>query len=409
MTKHLQHLAIASVIACTAAAQTAEPEAPVSLQDAIAKGKVFLNVRLRYEHVDQPATDADALTLRTRLGYTTGSYHGFTAGVEAQNTTALVDDYQEPGQPATGHSVVADPELTEVSQAWIGYANKDYATSGKVGRQLIILDNARFVGNVGWRQNMQTFDAVTLKNSSVEKLDLTYAYLWKVKRIFGNPPGAAFTDFDSNSHLINAAYSGLPIGKLTAYTYLLDLENAAGFGSSSATYGLSLTGSKPLGDSGVTLGYRAEYATQSDYGDNPADYDANYYVAELTAGYKGFSLKLGHEVLGSDGGVAAFQTPLATGHAFNGWADIFLTTPATGLRDTYVAFSAPIPGGVKATVAYHKFEADTGGADYGDEVDFVASYKINKNLGLIAKIALYNADTFGVDTDKFSLQADYAF
>src|SRR5690606_29977863 len=257
LTKHLHRLAIASVIACTAAAQTAEPEAPASLQEAIAKGKVSLNARLRYEHVDQPATDADALTLRTRLGYTTGSYHGFTAGVEAQNTTQLVDDYQEPGQTATGHSVVADPELTEVSQAWIGYVNKDYGTSAKVGRQVIILDNARFVGNVGWRQNMQTFDAVTLKNSSVEKLDLTYAYLWKVKRIFGNPPGTAFTDFDSNSHLINAASPALPIGKLTASPSLLDLETAAGFGSSSATSGLSLIGSKPLGDSGVTLGYRA--------------------------------------------------------------------------------------------------------------------------------------------------------
>ncbi len=403
MTKHLQRLAIASALACTAAAHAAEPEAPASLQDAISKGKISLNMRLRYEHVDQPATDADALTLRTRLGYTTASYHGFTAGAEAQNTTAIVDDYREPGTPVNGHSIVADPEVTEVSQAWIGYANKDYASSAKVGRQVIILDNARFVGNVAWRQNMQTFDAASLKNSSIDKLDLTYAYLWKVKRIFGgNLP-----DLDSKSHLFNAAYAGLPVGKLTGYAYLLDFDNAAA--SSSATYGLSLTGSKPVGDGGVTLGYRAEYATQSDYGSNAANYDADYYVAELTAGYKGFSLKVGYEVLGSDSGAAAFQTPLATGHAFNGWADLFLTTPNTGLRDTYVALSAPIPGGIKATVAYHKFEADSGGADYGDELDFVATYKINKNLGLIAKIALYDADTFGVDTDKFSLQADYAF
>lgn len=408
MTKHLHRIALVSAIACTSAATAAEPAAAGPLETALTKGKVSLDARLRYEHVDQPATDADALTLRTRLGYTTGSYYGFTAGVEAQNTTALVDDYQEPGQPATGHSVVADPELTEVSQAWIGYANKDYGTTAKVGRQVIILDNARFVGNVGWRQNMQTFDAVSLKNSSIEKLDLTYAYLWQVKRIFGDTTGG-FTDFDSKSHLFNAAYSGLPIGKLTGYAYLLDLENAAGNNVSSATYGLSLTGSKPVGDSGVTLGYRAEYATQSDYGDSLLNYDADYYVAELTAGYKGFSLKVGHEVLGSDGGAAAFQTPLATGHAFNGWADIFLVTPATGLEDTYIAFSAPIPGGVKATVAYHNFQAESGGADYGDEVDFVAGYKVNKYLSLTAKLAFYKADAFGVDTDKYSIQADFKF
>ncbi len=409
MTKHLQRLATIYALACTTAAvSAAEPAAAGPLETALTKGKVSLDMRLRYEHVDQPATEADALTLRTRLGYTTGSYYGFTAGAEAQNTTQIVDDYQEPGQAPNGKSVVADPELTEVSQAWIGYANKDYATSAKVGRQVIILDNSRFVGNVGWRQNMQTFDAVSLKNSSIEKLDLTYAYVWQVKRIFGDT-ALGFTDFDSKSHLFNAAYSGLPVGKLTGYAYLLDLENAAGNNLSSATYGLSLTGSKPVGDSGVTLGYRAEYATQSDYGDNLASYDADYYVAELTAGYKGYSLMVGYEVLGSDGGAAAFQTPLATGHAFNGWADLFLNTPPTGLEDTYIGFTAPIPGGVKLTVVYHDFQAESGGADYGEEWDFVAGYKVNKFLSLTGKVALYKADTFGVDTDKYSLQADFKF
>ena len=37
------------------------------------------------------------------------------------------------------------------------------------------------------------------------------------------------------------------------------------------------------------------------------------------------------------------QTPLATLHAFNGWADMFLTTPANGLQDLYFRASYTLP------------------------------------------------------------------
>ncbi len=407
MNPNLPRLALISVLTCTNFANAAEPEAPKSLEEALSKGKFSLNVRLRVEQVDVKPLEADAVTVRTRFGYKTAPYNGFTAYIEGQNNTALQDDYREPGTPVNGYAIIADPEATQISQAWLGYTSKEYATTVIAGRQRIVYDNARFIGDVAWRNNLLTYESVTLKNTSVAKLEFNYAYIWDVKRIFANPPDPAFRDFDAESHLLNLSYAGLPIGKLTGYAYLLEFRN--GLASSSASYGLSLVGSQAAGASGVTVGYRAEYASQSDYADNPASYDADYYVGELNLGYQGFNLQLGYNVLGSDDGVAAFQTPLATGHAFNGWADIFLNTPINGLKAGYVGLTLPIPGGVVATIRYFDFKADNGNLKYGDEYDFQLTYKINKEFSLLGKVAMYKARDFGIDTERYIAQLEYNF
>ena len=56
----------------------------------------------------------------------------------------------------------------------------------------------------------------------------------------------------------------------------------------------------------------------------------------LSFGPLGF--KAGYEVLeGAPTGGLAFVTPLATLHKFQGWADKFLATPASGIEDAYIA------------------------------------------------------------------------
>lgn len=390
----------------TTAATLAQTTAPESIQEAIAHGQVSLDIRLRYEHVNQDNTldNADALTLRTRLGYKTAPYLGFTAYAEASNTTALVDDYAYPGgsgsQSPTVTSLVADAETTEVSQVWLAYQHGK--TTASLGRQNLVLNNARFVGNVAWRQNYQTFDAFSIKDTIIEKLTLSYAYIWHVKRVFADT--AVQPNWDSDSHIFNASYSGLPFGTLTGYAYLLDFDNAAA--QSTATYGVSFAGSAKLtGD--ISLLYRAEYSTQTDYGSSALDYRADYYVLEIGPKFGATSLTLGYEVLGSDNG-QGFRTPLATLHAFNGWADMFLATPGTGLRDLYLKAATSYKD-FGFTAAYHAFDADTGGADYGDEIDLQVTWKVHKNVTLLSKAAFYRAETFGVDTNKFMIQADYRF
>ena len=408
MKNHTNHRALASALCLLLAsgAIAAADNPPVTFADALAQGKASLNVRARYESVDQTALkDAEAITLRTRLGYTTAAYQGLKAMVEFENIASPDGDaYSQAGlnPGGAGRAVVADPEGSEVNQAWLAY------TSGKTvatfGRQRLVLDNVRFVGDVGWRQNAQTFDAFVLTDKTLDKTTLTYAYLDRINRVFGDDHAQG--NWDSDSHVFNASYAGLKAGTLTGYAYLLDFDNAAA--QSSATYGVSFAGATPVTDA-LKFTYRAEYAAQSDYGSSALNYSTDYYTLELGLAGKPGALALGYEKLGSDGGVS-FRTPLATLHAFNGWADMFLATPANGIEDTYLKAATSLPGGVGFLAFYHKFTAARLGADYGTELDLQLTRKFGKNVTGLVKYASFDSDsTAFADVDKLWIQAEFAF
>lgn len=405
--------------AAAAASASASPIAPTaapevsSIQSAIQNGKVSLDMRLRYEFVDQSnlAHDASALTLRTRLGYTTAAWRGFDAGLEAENVVELVDDYSNTLDAKPGYPAVMDPEVTEVNQAWIRHTSKREFGSAQItaGRQRIVLDNTRFVGDVGWRQDNQTFDAIRLQAGGAKTgTTLNYAWLWRANRVQGDR-----RDWDSDSHIINASS---PIGKnhtLALYAHVLAFNGPApAAAASSKTFGAFLTGAFPLNDAKtLKLAYRAEYASQSDHRNNPADYRADYYLGELGLAHAKVGGAFGYEVLGSDNG-QGFRTPLATLHAFNGWSDWALPLAnnlPNGLRDAYVKVNATLPGNVQLLAFYHKFEADSGGASYGDEIDIQAGYRLNKNIGFLAKAAFFSGKNGIPDITKFWLQTEYSF
>ena len=281
------------------------------LTSALTDGKLSADLNLRYEGVDQDnaAKDANALTLRTRVNYTTGAFKGFSAAVEVENSVALVDDYKDAIGHGNEYSVVADPDHTELDQAYIAY--KDGKFSGKIGRQVITMDNHRFVGHVGWRQDRQTFDALTLGYQLSEETKVSYAYLAKRNRIFSDKK-----DVDAKDHLLNISHK-LATGKLTGYAYLLEEDKAGG--AEINTYGLRYAGAADLGGQKVT--YSAEFATQDN---DTADKSANYFAVDAGTKVAGLSVKVGYELLGSDDGGYGFATPLATLHKFNGWADTFL-------------------------------------------------------------------------------------
>lgn len=373
------------------------------ITEAITGGKLTADFRLRYENVDQDnaVSDADALTLRSRLTYATGSYNGFSGLVEVEDSRVVagVDDFTvgPTGFKVGEHSVIADPETTELDQAYIKYTGS--MGNAKLGRQLITLDNHRFVGHVGWRQDRQTFDALTINLTPIENLNVFYSYIDQRNRIF-----AEDADLDSKDHLINVSYK-TPIGKLTGYSYLLEVDNSTS--NSLDTYGVRLAGSKD------NFLYTLEYATQeSEVGS--VDRDADYHFVE--AGYKFpvATVKLGYELLGSDDGVYGFSTPLATGHKFNGWTDQFLGTPNQGLEDMYISVSGKLAGG-KWAVVYHEFEADDSSAtvdDLGDELNVVYARKYDKNYSAGIKYATYSAGDSAagkVDTDKLWVWVGAAF
>ncbi|MCU7921481.1 MAG: alginate export family protein [Candidatus Thiodiazotropha sp. (ex Dulcina madagascariensis)] len=391
--KHLLSLAVTCAVASQASYVMADP-----FTEALTGGKVYGDFRLRYETVDQDnaAKDADALTLRTRLGYVTGSVSGFSATAEFEDSRVVggIDDYTvgptgfNPGE----FSVIADPETTELDQGFVQYESG--LVAAKLGRQVITLDNHRFVGHVGWRQDRQTFDAFTLKITPVEDLSLTYGYLGQRNRIF-----AEVADIDSKDHLFNASYK-TPVGKVTGYAYLLEVDNNTD--NSLDSYGISLNGATNSGS--VKVLYTAEYATQ-EFESGATKRDADYYLLEGGIVFSGITAKLGYEVLGSDDGLYGFATPLATLHKFNGWSDQFLGTPAQGLEDIYVSVGGKIADGKwgKWAFVYHDFSANesTPGVDnLGSEIDLLYAMKFAKHYSTGIKYANYSADDIKVDADK---------
>ena len=375
------------------------------------KIKPLLESRLRFENVDQPSAGADALTLRIRAG-AEAMIGNLSFLAEAEGTAALVNNYNAfpfalPGerQWRPEHSVVADPQNIELNRLQLQYkAGKGIVT---LGRQRINLDDQRWVGSVGWRQNEQTFDALRGElKSGPTSLDLTYAM--KQRTIFGSDAGPR-TAYDGDFVFAGAGSKIGPVqGKL--FAYLLDYDETFFLANSSQTYGLFLTTSVPI-TADAKFNLRASYARQSDYGKNPFNYSADYWSLDAGATLKGFSLNGGWEKLGSDNG-RAVQTPMATLHKFNGWADVFLTTPPGGLQDSYVTLShrsekiAAIKPLV-ATLSYHRFDSDTGDSRYGTEWDASLGFNVGR-VALLAKWADYNADNFGVDTRKLWLQAEWA-
>ncbi len=377
-----------------------------SVAEAVKQGTVKVDARLRYEMVDQDdaAKDADALTLRTRLTFETAQVNGFSGLIEFEDSRDVfgVNDYNDTNGKNSDHAKIVDPNTTELDQAFIRYQND--MVKATVGRQVITMDNHRFVGHVGWRQDRQTFDGVNLIHTPTKDLSLQYVYINQRNRIFGEEK-----DVDSEDHLVNLGWK-TGLGKLTAYAYLLDNDQVDN--DNLDTYGVRFAGKTKAAD--MPLNYQFEYAMQENEAN---DADTNYYLAEVGTAFMGVNAKLGYEVLGSDDGKGGFATPLATLHKFNGWADQFLGTPTEGLQDMYINLSTKVLGG-KFAVVYHDFTTDHEFAgntsdDAGSEFDVAFSKKFGKNYNAGIKYAAFSAGDAkfqkvanGVATYKAKVDAD---
>ena len=392
--KHSSHGILLSLIAF--ALTTCLPSHPARAADQ-EKSKFDVNFRYRYEFVDQDGftKDAHASTLRTRLAYQSRYFSNFGFLVEFDDVRSVGNDlYNSTRNGNTSRPIVADPEGTDVNQAFIRYKGVEN-TVIRAGRQRITLDNHRFIGDVGWRQNAQTYDGLSISNMSLPETTIEYAYINDVNRVFGPESGTPPADFQSDSHILNIKHDWLPNWDIVAYAYLLDLEDSAS--RSNKTFGIRINGSIAVSDK-TSTGYTMEYAYQENYGDNPNNYDADYILLEgaLTSG--SITGKLGYEVLGR-GSVQAFQTPLATLHAFQGWADKFLATPADGIEDLYLSIATKIHG-ANISLLYHRFSPEAGGPEYGSEWDLMITKPFAERYSIVLKYANYDARSFATDTEK---------
>lgn len=372
---------------------------------ALDEGEATLELRYRYEFVDTAgfADDAHASTLRGRLNWRSGDAAGFGLTLEFDAVaTVLADDYNSGAGTSSPsrdrYPVIADPDYAEVNQAYLRYTGWP-RTEWRVGRQRILLDNQRFVGGVGWRQNEQTYDAVSIEHRARGGVEVFYGFVANVNRIFGGHVAAG--DHASATHLLNLSKTFADGPKLTGYVYALDNRDAPA--ASTTTAGMRLVGETRFPRRAAT--YLLEYARQRERANNPVDFSASHFRAEGGLGFGPLTLHVGYELLGGERNRsgAAFRTPLATLHAFNGWADQFLATPDAGLTDAFAGLSGPA-GQWRWQATLHAFASDAGGESFGEELDLSAQRKLAARYGLQLKAAYFRADAAALrDTTKLWL------
>ena len=388
----------------------AEAHATDVFTDAIKAGKATFQVRPRVEFVDDDgaatADPAKAFIVRSVLGYKLAPIAGITAYAEAEDIRALGDDYHVPVvQPKAKYAAVIDPENTAINQAWLsGYGFK-------VGKQKVVYNNARFIGDVAFRQDDQTFTAISYEKAKLLAwLDVQASYANKVAMINGQ-------DGEISLPIVNLK-ARTPLGaNVTLFWAGLEGKEAAGLTVPGAGLLANVGQDKSReyrvlkvdGKKGKFL-YDLSYGKQLAYADGTEVNapDADYRDIQLGYDFGPVLVRLQQETLEQ-----GFQTPLATLHAFNGWADRFLVTPAGGLVDTNIKFSGKAAG-LGFTLAVHQFDAESGGKTFGREIDASVSKAFSPQWSAMVKVAQYDgsgedASANTKDVVKAWAQVDYKF
>lgn len=385
------------------AAEPAPPPAPPpTISDQIGAGKLILEVRARYETVDQTRTatlldKADAFTVRTRFGWETAEFKSVKGLIEFEDVRQVGNEHYAVNVPGAAtpplngadkarYPIVNDPDVTELNRAQLTWT-PSAALQITAGRQRILIDDQRFVGNVGWRQDEQTFDAIRT-DVAFGRFKATYAYVTHINRILGE-----LRDWDSDSHLFNATWSPAEALRLQGFVYALDFGNSAV--NSSITKGVKASGKTWLGL--YQLAYNATFARQSDYRHNTVNFDLDYVSADLAGTFDIYTVKLTYESLEGDG-TRGFTTPLATVHAFNGWSDAFVSPGGNksfvdGIKDLNLGvnvkprFRSTYFFNTDIVARYHDFDDQRTGADLGHEWDLQFTAAITTKLSVQLKYA----------------------
>ncbi|MGI5310432.1 alginate export family protein [Rheinheimera sp. WS51] len=371
-----------------------------TLSQALKESNLSADFRYRLEYVDQDNLLDEAIgsTLKSRLNIQSGTVSGFSGFIQLDNVSLIGNDhYNSTVNGNNQYSVIADPKGTDINQAFIRYKSTA-GTTFTAGRQQVNHLNQRFLGGVAWRQNEQTFDGYRLQHNFKQNISAEIGHFYNINRIFGPKGAAADQDGSFNTALIN--WQLHPQHKLSAYGYDLDFSNWAA--RSSITLGIDYQGSI---SQVPNLSWHLALAQQQDQHNAAIDYKHHYHRVSVNWQQQHFNVQAGQERLAGNG-TSAFQTPLATLHAFHGFTDTFLNTPNTGLRDHWLQLSVPVQA-VKLNLAWHRFDSDAGNQHYGDEWNLSASYKFGNGLASLIKLAHYDANDFAVDTTKVWFMLSY--
>jgi hypothetical protein len=390
-----------------------------SIQDAVLNGRSWINFRYRYEAAEVRGFPDRSWgsTLRGAFGHETLSYNGFRALGEIEAIGHVFNPSMNDttnGRP--NRAPIPDPEDVEINQLYVAYDGLENLDA-RVGRQEIQLGNQRFIGSDPWRQNNQSFDALRFKYQLDETLAFDYSYAFQVNRVLGSD--SPFGNEDMQGHFLDVRKTQEGIGNFGAYAYLMDYDELVLL--SSNTFGLrydrTFEGVEASANtdfwSETDWSIALEYAKQSDAGDNPADVDADYLLIEGAADYRGYRMFLASETLGGDGDPnSSFQTPLASLHWFNGFADQFQSTPDEGLNDRRIGIETDVQLSqvdfpIHLSATYHWFSSDAGSLTFGRELDLDVMANVNDHFSAGLRYADFNPSDVFRNANRFMAWVSY--
>lgn len=364
-------------------------EEPASLWAAIAGGDPILELRPRYEGVEQAGRlDAEAFSLRTRLGWKTGDWMGVSALIELENVAPISGDYNDGLNGRTAYAGIGDPDVTEIQRLQLILKPAKWFKA-TVGRQKLDYDDKRLIGSASWRQDAVSFDAARL-DFGHGKAALSYTYVDKMNR-----STAEEADLKSDSHLVNASYEFADWFKLIGFAYAIDVSDSAP-AQSNYTWGGRVEGETELGP--VDLGYSATVAQQSDHGGNPRAFDLGFQDVMIELGHGPASVAVGFESNEGDG-TGYFLMPFQSGHSFSGYTDAFSNGGGQSTRDGLESLNVALRfepewkagafSDFSGEVMHHDFTAERTGFDLGEEWSTHLSVKAGKKTTLTLAWADY--------------------
>lgn len=330
-------------------------------------------------------------------------------------STAFKDDHSD-GERLNDQPLIPDPQGTEINQAFVSLNLEQSVVH--LGRQRINFDNQRFIGGNGFWQNEQTFDAALGKLKLSTNSNLTYAYIGNANRIYGDdadknitgtdPYGNGFVwerpvtlwgDHEHNSHLARMEWNEWDYTRLVGYAYRIDNRDMPV--ASNNTLGVSYN----LNYKHQQIKYRVQLeAAQQDRYEINAD-GLDYYLLDLGFGFGAYEINARYEVLGANEG-AAFITPLASNHDFEGWSDEIGNTTNSGVRNASFGLlwrASPF----RIETSYHYFKNDINGGNIGEEFDLDFSYKPARKHTISLRLANFEPEDDSGAIRKVYL--DYSF
>ena len=399
-----------------------EPEsAPHAAWDWLKRGHPYANIRYRFETFERDGAPftapAYAPTLRLALGYETPSFHGISsfAQLETVQITGPAD-YNDPTLPRQNRPdrpSILDPKSLELSQGYVTWTHSiDHKNLQlRVGRQELTLNDGRFVSMSLWRQVHGSFDSVRFDADLPRYWSFTYAFINR----FNREVGYDATDGQPamHTHMIDLAWRKPDQLRVSLYGLLLDYRSPAQFSLSTQTYGLRASGPYEF-NSEWSVVYTAEFAKQQNYGTNPNRVDANYYLGELGAGWRGSEFKVGYALLGGRSSTDELTTPLAPPR--NGWSDLFFNDPSiragSGLNARYLSVTGPLRflGDTAATLIYYDYHSDFPRVHYGSEFDSQVAHTLKSTgdrLEIGWRFSRYWADRLFTNAYRTSIYTSF--